>query len=153
MAEESITTKYQGIDIAYDESENQWVFELRGKERKSASLGLAKAAIDAPPPKDKKPFKRIEVYVGTDLDKATVTSIAENRYGSRPEVWVNYAEPKRWRKREKRGVDSCYPVNEHNRAVINQITALHDKAGELQREAYKLRETLQPLVIKPDNHE
>ena len=50
---------HDGVEIEYRESDNQWFFELRGRERKADSLKAAKEAIDKPEPKPKKKFEPI----------------------------------------------------------------------------------------------
>lgn len=77
-----LVTEHNGIKITYEERTDSWLFELRGRERRAGSLASAKEKIDAPEPKDKKPFKRQQAFqnqYGTGWRRVDVTSIAESR--------------------------------------------------------------------------
>ena len=64
MSNETISTTYNGIVITYDERADKWLYTPRNRDRSAKSLELAKKAIDAPPPKEEKPFERIQAYTG-----------------------------------------------------------------------------------------
>jgi hypothetical protein len=86
-------TKYHGIAIEYIEREDVWLFELRGKERKSSSLKLAKEEIDKKPPKGKASFLRHKAWHPDWKDgivAVDVTSIAapEQLMGESTKVWI-----------------------------------------------------------------
>lgn len=114
-------TEYSGIEIAYDEDRNEWLFDLRGRSRKADSLAKAKEAIDKEP-KEKRvqAFPRFEAYNFTynRLEKVTVTSVAEDGYyGAGKCFWVTGPDGKR----KKERASSLYPVNDHNTVVIEKI--------------------------------
>ena len=60
---DNLIVTYRDIAITYDEQKDKWFFTLRGRDRSADSLANAKKAIDAPPPKEEKPFERFEGMV------------------------------------------------------------------------------------------
>lgn len=158
---EQIKVTHAGIEIVYVEGENQWVFTLRGRERKVESLQKAKEAIDKPPPKDKKPFERIEAwgsnrYGGTEFKILTVTSIAERQssWSRTPEVWVTYADKDRWgkaeQKREKYSSDAVFPRNEKNDAIVAKCEQLRKQIQALEEELAATHKKLTPLKVEKE---
>ena len=90
---DSITVQHNGITITYDEGTNEFVFELRSRERRTPSLLAAKLAIDRPAPKNAKPFTRIPAFRShyeRGFTKVEITSIAGDRaYRSGISVWIS----------------------------------------------------------------
>jgi hypothetical protein len=84
-------TTYKEIKITYQEQENNWLFELRGRERTVESLAAAKEAIDKPfKPKEEGPaFERFDAWIfhGNEFKHGVVLSEAYSRYQSKM-YWV-----------------------------------------------------------------
>lgn len=129
--------KHNEIEITYDENLNNWQFELRGRKRSALSLAAAKAAIDKPPPKDIKPFVRVECYTeprsydGGNFHIVTATSIDQNRtsYSRSPQVWtVNKNN-----NRERFGAHQLFPVNEHNTKLVREAGELWKQIKDLEK--------------------
>lgn len=102
MERATIKVTYGGVEITYAEFTNQWVFELRGRERKVESLKAAKEAIDKPEPAKKSPFKRTTAFIVNNawddagFSKVEVTSVAVAAvYESHPYLWVVYPNGER----------------------------------------------------------
>ena len=137
-------TTHNGIEITYDENRNVWTFELRGRERSAVSLVAAKAAIDAPPPKEKKPFQRIEAWVlyqygSAEPQRVTITSIAEGpSWRTGHEVWITDNK----KARQKVSASSVYPVGEHNDARVSEYIDLGLRIEQLQEEREKVHAKL-----------
>ena len=131
---ELIATQYAGITIEYNERENKWVFELRGRERKTDSLSAAKEAIDKPEPIKKAPFTKIPAYKYSYSDRSftlvTITSVADFRGYSktRPEVWVVIPQAGR----VKVYADELYAVTEGNNKLTSYILAYNASIQELE---------------------
>lgn len=92
----TLNVVHGGITIEYSEADNQWVFELRGRERRVESLIKAKEFIDKPNPVDKpeSTFKPVICWHGRwneGWQQATVTSIADVQYGTQ-KVWATIRE-------------------------------------------------------------
>jgi hypothetical protein len=60
--EKTLSVVYRDIEITYDKYKNKWFFTLRGHDRSAETLINAKKAIDVPPPKEEKSFKRFEAW-------------------------------------------------------------------------------------------
>lgn len=123
---------YGGVEIKYDEKDNRWKFELRGRERSSESLAKAKEAVDAPEPKDKKDkFNRVAAFrFGFYNDNAIVgevTSLAEKRSSySRQEVWFVTGTS-----RSKESGSKVYPSTVENNALLAEWVVLKQQNTEI----------------------
>ncbi len=146
-----MTIKYNETTILYDEENNRWKFELRGRHRSAESLAKAKEFIDKPVnDKEEKPFTRIAVFAKPKygynknemFDIGEVTSVAESSYGSRKEVWVVVGKT-----REKRDADNCYIKNDQNAEIITQIKSFTNQIHALEERRFKLYEKLQPITV------
>jgi hypothetical protein len=133
-------TIYNEIKITYREAQDDWTFELRGRNRSAESLAKAKEAIDKTPAEKRKPFPRFEAYRLNyrGVERVTITSAAEERYGrTAPEsvmFWISDKDGKR----QQESARCLYPVNEHNDKVmiergivVKEIEALNVKLGEI----------------------
>lgn len=142
-----LKTTHEGIEIAYDEAKSMFVFELRGRERMSATLIDAKEAIDKEPAqKRKQQFPRFDAYNNNYRDDSfevvTVTSIADpERYNNgMVRFWVS----DRKGNRSKESSDSLYPVSEENTKIIKlwaEITARIRKLEKERSEIFKKAKT------------
>lgn len=152
-----IKTKHSGIEIVYDEASDRWLYELRGKERSSDTLALAKVAIDAPPPKDKKPFAKVRAYwvKWGEILSGTVTSIAQqSRYGSTgTQVWFVHDDKKQWRKREKVRLAEICPMTDENTASVQRVEEIERQIADLEKEATAIKDAMKRLVIEPKQHD
>jgi hypothetical protein len=150
-----VTTEHKEIEITYLEDSNQWRFTLRGLERTVDSLKKAKEAIDAPPPMDKKPFKRVEVWkdggVGFlnltgGFQKFTVTSLVEpSRYFPRTRARISDSK-----KSEPHELSKLYAVTPHNDNAINQIRVMREEIESLEKKVRETIERLTPFIIPKD---
>ena len=154
-----MNTKYNDIDITYEESDNRWHFELRGRQRSAESLSKAKEYIDKPVnTKEEKPFQRVRVYTtgrygGDEFKIGEVTSVAESSpYSSTKEVWVAFESQskssfRRNKEREKCAANRCFPISEKNTALINQIKEVDKQIESLEEKNRGLRDGLTPLEV------
>lgn len=138
-------TTYKGIEITFEERTEKWEFELRGRKMFRGSLADAKKAIDAPPPKDKKPFTRIEAYFagGYSNDgykKVVVTSLAEENYGH-PTVWISDGT-----RRSKEMARGLKIVNDKNTAIIEQIKDIDKQRDILLKKKDSLERSLEDIT-------
>lgn len=133
---ESVKITHNGVAIMYQEAENAWKFELRGCERSASSLTKAREAIDAPPPKDKKAFKRQKAFYcsyGSGPLLVVVTSLAETSYRSQ-QVWLVKGG-----RRSRESLDSLRAFTPESERIVAEY---HSRATEIE----KLRETNQKLL-------
>lgn len=140
-----VKVTYGGIDIAYNEEQNRWEFELRGRERFADSLAKAKEAIDKPEPKTAKKFVPIRAFMNTygGVYVGTITSIAES--GNRlQEVWFTRDSDKR---RTKERLDRMKEFNEANQNLVAEHDALQKEAETLRKKAEQRLSLLTPLTI------
>ena len=147
----TLTTTHNGITISYHEKENIWCFELRGKERFRNTLLEAKAAIDAPAPKDKVPFKRTPAFYkhfGAGIDRVEVTSVAAlPGYAScRTEYWIVDANKNRlkvW------GTD-LFAITPKNEDLVSQIELNRKEIEHLHGVNIELAENLDKFTPPKD---
>jgi hypothetical protein len=151
MERASIKVTHEGVEITYDELTNQWVFELRGRERKVASLKVAKEAIDKPEPVTKAPFKRTMAFIENNswqdagFSKVEVTSVtAESRYETHPHLWVVYPNGER-KKVSSRSVIENTPEN-IARMKAWKVTAVEIDERENQQKILLEQMTLFPVT-------
>lgn len=141
MTNEIPKTNYAGIEISYNERCDKWVFELRGKERSSGTLTLAKEAIDKPTPKDKSDsFTPIDaiLYTFGGYRPCRVTSLAEVTYGAK-NVWV-FCDGRRSKEPETKLFENTVA----NRNAVAAIDDLTQKAQKLREQAGRIN--LSPMV-------
>lgn len=139
------------VKIDYNERNDNWTFSLRGRERSAESLTKAKEAIDRIP-KEKNVFQRIPVfcfegYSNTKFAKGKITSIAESRYTSTPEVWITVAGD-----RKKVYASNTFPITAQNSATISNLETMRAKINELE-DAYKeeKRKLIAYVIPKDDS--
>ena len=123
-----VTTEYGGIAITYDERDDVWRFELRGRERKADTLAKAKEAIDKPAPQEKT-FKPLEAYVtnyGMAIEPATITSIAEPSYG-KFQVWCTINGERR-----KKELSDFFAITPENESLVVECGELDKKIKWLE---------------------
>lgn len=114
---DNIAIVYNNVEIIYDENDNVWRFELRGRQRSTESLAKAKEAIDKPLPVGKKKFERFSAYLArhdSGFKIVEVTSIADGpSWRNKTEVWITFDG-----NRQKVGLDDLYAVTPENEALI-----------------------------------
>lgn len=152
-------TKHLGVEVFYDDNTDDLSFEINGKEYHEKSLSAAKLKI-AHPPKDRtkaQKFTPVECYLvknwqGTELVRATITSIADGRAISFSDndadynVWVKLPDGKR----EKVNGAEVLPITPHNTELLNKITDLTlaiKKARSKQEEYGKLYKPFTPVEL------
>lgn len=143
---DTLKTQHNGIEITYNEKLNRWEFELRGRERSTDTLALAKAAIDKPEPKDKPPFKRCKAYTehtwsGDGFQTVEVTSVANTHDWQETEYWIVTEKAQR----QKISRHSLYPVNEKNSDLMAKIVSLDHQRDDLLNEREALKKKLQQM--------
>lgn len=143
---DTLKTQHNGIEITYNEKRNRWEFELRGHELSAATLALAKAAIDKPPPKDKPPFTRCKAYTehtwsGDGFETVEVTSVAASQDWEPTQYWICNSRAQR----QKISRNDLYPVNEKNSALIAKILTLDNDLERLRGEREALKKKLQEM--------
>lgn len=139
---------HSDIVITYIEGDNQWHFELCGRQRKAESLAKAKEAIDKEPvEKRKQTFPRFEAYMKTSFERdysvVSVTSLAENHYGRDTHFWV---VDKRGN-RSKENAVYIYPVNDANTAVVAEMMNIVGKIEILEKEKSMVAGKLQCSTV------
>jgi hypothetical protein len=136
-----VKTVYSDVEITYFEGTNDWHFELRGRSRTAPTLAKAKEAIDAPPPKDKKPFTRIKAYLSmySGIEEVEITSLAESRYRD-SEVWISSGG-------NRRKVERKYVMafTDENKARYDEFQELRRKAAELDKQAKEKINEMTPV--------
>lgn len=151
---EEIKQTYHGVEVEYDERENTWTFELRGKERSAASLKEAKEVIDKPEPKEKAPFEKIQAYhkrYSDDFNLVTVTSIALPwGYSNRKEVWISYVTKSSLQgdlRREKVDAAQVFSVNPDNDECVKQYRSFQATIDELKGHQEKVLKKLKKIKV------
>ena len=144
---QQIEVVHSDTTITYNEREDKWQFTLRGRDRSADSLAKAKEYIDKPVAAEKaKPFEKIDAWFfeyTDDPKKVQVTGIAESRYSSSPEVWINSKEGrKRVQVRYK-----LFVANEQNDTTVGQMVARKNQIDLLRKEISNLKEKLIQLEI------
>lgn len=140
-------TTYHEIEIAYDESDDRWHFDLRGRKRSAETLSKAKEAIDKEPAeKRKQVFPRFEAYKLSTWDNSeivTVTGLGDEAWRGQPQFWIVDKSGKR----SKEHASSLFPVNEKNTAIVACIIDLKKQIVALEESKSKQRERLQAAVV------
>ena len=126
------TVTYGDVEIGYFESDNQWTFVLRGRERTVPSLTAAKEAIDKPVAEKKPEFKRqsafmLDRWADDRLKKVEVTSLIEGGY------YARVVDTKG--NRSKENSDDIFLDTEDNTAKFAKWNALKNEAARLEEEA------------------
>lgn len=146
----ALVIHHEGIAITYDEGRDLFTFELRGRQRTATSIRKAKEAIDAPPPKDKKPFTRFQAWVNSHWDgwqRVDVTSIGEPTcFGEARDVWVVDKNKRRTRERQ----DKIYPCSPHNDALAAQWMDLDAQVKKLEDQKRAIQKRMKSYEIPPE---
>jgi hypothetical protein len=142
----SVQYSWPPVEIRYSESDNNWTYTLRGKERRAETLANAKKAIDAPLPKDKKAFKQFDAYVhtafskGSPLAKVTVTGIVYSKY-RRDQVYIKYHNADSGRRRGRNTVcrntayiSSLLAITPENEAIVAKLEELQTQRNNIEAE-------------------
>lgn len=145
---EQLKYSYKNIEITYNEGTSRFEFLLRGKSRSADNLINAKKAIDAPPPKDKKPFERRKCWIergygSHDMKEVIVTSIAESPSWAGTQAWVLEGKS-----RSKESVTRLYLMNDKNSALMKEIDRLIKEEAALAKEREKLHAKLDTLAAE-----
>jgi hypothetical protein len=154
----NIKQTYLGIEIGYDEKENRWDFELRGRERHSESLTKAKEAIDAPMPEGKKAFKRIAAFMfphdggyysssKKEFTPCQITSIADSNYGY--ELWV--VSGAGYKERSKRRADSVVLDTPGNVKLIQEWLKLDQQMQQVIKDKEMIAKAM--VHVNPKDYE
>ena len=147
-----IKVTYGGVEITYDEFTNQWVFELRGRERKVGSLSKAKENIDAPEPVKKKPFTHIPAMMQAEswarkeisnFEKVDITSVAARSYGDM-QVWIVRQKNG---VREKVSIHRVYENTPENLARIAHYDNLSASRDALNESLEKVQKAMKEIVL------
>jgi hypothetical protein len=121
---------------------------LRGKERSAGTLALAKKAIDAPPPADKKPFTAQPAYHKSycrGIEEVVVTSIAESLgYGDgKGKFWIRGPD----KKREKADRYDLFAKTEEADRLVALWKTMAASIERLRMKKTAIEETLTPFVV------
>lgn len=153
---DKLTTTHRGIAITYDETEDKWSYSLRGKDKQKTLLSEAKADIDAPPPKDKKAFKRFEVWYKSWNSipvKATVTSFTEpRRFNPRGQARITFTDRNGNVERKNVDLTDLYADTADNAALVRTIKALYFQAETLHATRLKAEGRMTRVNIKPEDY-
>ena len=123
-----IQETYCDIEITYNEKDDQWECEIRGRFRSFDSLKKAKESIDREPAEKKKKMEPIPAYYlawGGKLQECIVTSF-DTGYGGRLEAWINLNG-----KRSKEQVSQLVIKNDFNLSVYKEIQNLIEEKNAL----------------------
>ena len=148
---EAITTTYGGVDIAYNEDENKWEFELRGRFYSVDTLAVAKHKIDSRP-KVKREFQRFEalraVRYGKELyETVVVTSYAgADGWRNTDEFWITCNG-----KREKEQRDSLLKASAKNKGLIQQEKELTEQSNTIDKQIEALRKQMERIDVPADS--
>lgn len=134
MNKSTLQKTYNGVVISYDENLDQWVFELRDRERRVNTLSDAKTAIDKVPSPAKAKMEPIPAFQRDWSNVTThgnITSFAaDTDYAGRlTEAWFVSANGKRSKER----LNNLFLANDSNLALLDQIklqTIVVDKAKQ-----------------------
>jgi hypothetical protein len=136
MQPKPIKTTYKGVEVIYAEQDDRWLFTIDGRDRSAETLTNAKCAIDAPPPANKRPFKKIEAYKrkpsyshSDGFEAVVITGIAESKYGTKY-AWVS--NPTGRQKREKVALSELYARTTANGETIKALLASQQEIDKLQ---------------------
>ena len=143
---ESLKTIHNGIPIEYIEQEAVFCFELRGREKKVESLKKAKELIDAPAPKDKKPFTKVKAWYsdyGSELEPIEITSLAE---GSNLESPGTYCWIMNGKSRRKVRCSIVYLTSPENDALVENYNRLKEEIAELAKKKAAVLAKMKPFV-------
>lgn len=142
---------YKGVAISYNEHNDKWEFTLRGQERSASTLSKAKAVIDKPAPKNKKPFQRFKAWTKRGWGEGgfiecEVTSIADAPSWSTPEVWVQKGSERR-----KVYARDVYLKNARNDSLIAEIGKLEKQFNEVRTLIDERQSKLESIQIKRED--
>lgn len=140
-------TTHHEIEIAYDESDDLWHFDLRGRKRSAPTLSKAREAIDKEPAeKRKQVFSRFGAYLfkyPCGYEIVTITGLAEEALGRLLKFWV----ADKAGNRSKEYANSLFPVNDKNTAIVANIANLQKQIDDLEEKKNKQHERLQAAVV------
>lgn len=137
----NLNTIYAGVLIEYNEADNVWEFNVRGRDRQATSLENAKKAIDRPEPKEKPPFERVEVfYMASYRDpvRVTVTSQAISRYGQDRYRIISGPNSKV----EVVNARDLYGDTPSNRAAAQNLQSIRTQIEKLNKESNRIQESM-----------
>lgn len=135
-----ITVTHNGIEITYNEDTNWFHFTLRGRDRKCQTLRAARDLIDQPAKDEKPPFKPVKAwcyghYEG--FNPVTITSVAEERYGS-VYFWIKDKDGNR----SKEASSYIYASTAKNDRLIEVIRKAEAEKAKLEKQIAKVMEEL-----------
>lgn len=139
MANEPIKHTYREVEIVYVESGNVWNFIANGRERNVESLTKAKETIDRSLDYERKerPWKPFAAYFHRSTSEGfmpvTVTSQAEQRYGSGAYYWIT-SENEGKKSRHKEHESYLYATTPENEAAIARWQELDVQIEALAKE-------------------
>lgn len=131
------TVTYEGIEVGYYASTNDWSFTLRGRTRTAPSLTAAKEAIDKPVAEKKIVFEPVAGYKknnwsGEKFQPLTITSIIEDGAF----CWVTNPGMKSYRSsgRSKESTENIYLNNAKNNVLITEWNELQAEVAALEKQ-------------------
>jgi hypothetical protein len=142
-------TQHNGTEIEYDESRNEWLFELRGRSRAAESLTKAKEFIDKPvAEKDEKPFQRTPAYFwdwNGSPKECEITGVAESpSYSSRTEhLWIVCEK-----KRAKQPAEKCFHRNEASAVIVKEWLEIESERARLFNKSSELKRKMTQVSFK-----
>lgn len=144
-----IAIDHKGVTISYRIMENDWSFEINGREESAQSLIEAKDMIDKAPPKSKRDFKSFNAWFVSYACvpyEVTVTSIAErSRFRNDPRVWVKHDTT-----RSKEKCDSICPRSPLNDDIVSKIKNLQNEIDILSEKKESLLKSMVRMPIPED---
>lgn len=131
MLSTNIATTHDGVGISYRESDDQWIFELGGRERTAKTLREARQVIDNAP-KPKKAVTRFQAYLvgwsANTIDEVTVGAFSKDHRGD-PQFWISNNGT-----RSKERASQLMKVNDHNNALVADWVMLTEQIEQLTKE-------------------
>lgn len=150
-----IKLTHNGVEIVYDEKDNLFRFELRGRQRSATSLLKAKEAIDKQPTeKEKKAaFQRTRCWTkenmwsrgGSEWRIIEATSVADGYTGAY--VWTVDGQ----KQRAKYRASDLVPCSPENDRKIEELRQAEKQIAELDERNSKAWEKLPRLEIRPES--
>ena len=148
---EPVVVQYRGVAIHYDESDNRWRLDLRGREKSAESLVEAKKIVDTPVKEKVPPFERVKVYSGSrwgsePFEIVEVTSVAERtRYSTSMEVWLSVGD-----KRRKQSTNDLFLINERNTTLIAEHVKLEEEITARKKRQSAIERGLDKYTVQPE---
>ena len=150
---------HSNIEVSYNEQDNKWHFELRGRHRTAESPAQAKEFIEKEPaPAKAKKFPRFTAYLraGTyghdaNVQAVEVTNIAESSpYKPQyKQFWIYNPASKNYRDSGREKVDHNRLITKSagNDKLLDEIRAIEGQIAQLNEQATGLAGKLEFISI------